>query len=142
MVVSRILRPILGQGQRVHQTGDGPHVVSHGYVGVDVEQFATSPVDAQCRHHTAVRVYRQFDKIPLLPILMLAVVCSGASDNPQGLVAASLCGDHRRWAGSAFCTLVEVVDDAGVTPDQWLRGSSEDEPIIVDGETLRVTRCG
>ncbi|AIT62147.1 hypothetical protein CDOO_01065 [Corynebacterium doosanense CAU 212 = DSM 45436] len=24
MVVSRILRPILGQGQRVHQTGDGP----------------------------------------------------------------------------------------------------------------------
>lgn len=23
-MVSRILRPILGQGQRVHQTGDGP----------------------------------------------------------------------------------------------------------------------
>ncbi|EFG80896.1 hypothetical protein HMPREF0281_01896 [Corynebacterium ammoniagenes DSM 20306] len=30
MVVSRILRPILGRGQRVHQTGDGPVVLLVG----------------------------------------------------------------------------------------------------------------
>jgi hypothetical protein len=36
---------------------------------------------------------------------------------------------------------MEVVDDAGVTLDQWLRGSDEDEPIIVDGGTRGVARC-
>ena len=47
MVVSRILRPILCQGQRVHQTGDGP-LATIPIIGDSLKVTGRRPPDA-CR---------------------------------------------------------------------------------------------